>query len=142
MVTAIPDNPLNSGGLKIFPTSFPIKDFCVRILTVLHLIIDGLWSRNLQKERRMAQIHCRKCDKDAEAITDNLFMGKLEEEIKQKVCQTCWNEWAGPGGTKTMVINEYQLNLGDENARQTLKTQMRTFLKLDDTTGEFKDYRH
>jgi Fe-S cluster biosynthesis and repair protein YggX len=41
-----------------------------------------------------------------------------------------------------MVINEYQLNLGDENARQTLKTQMRTFLKLDDTTGEFKDYRH
>ncbi len=142
MVTAIPDNPLNSGGLEIFPPSFPVKDFCVRILTVLHLIIDGLWSRNLQKERRMAQIHCRKCDKDAEAITDNLFMGKLEEEIKQKVCQTCWNEWAGPGGTKTMVINEYQLNLGDENARQTLKTQMRTFLKLDDTTGEFKDYRH
>lgn len=142
MVTAIPGNPLNSGVLEIFPTSFPIQDFCVRILTVLHLIIDGLGSRNLQKERRMAQIHCRKCDKDAEAITDNLFMGKLEEEIKQKVCQTCWNEWAGPGGTKTMVINEYQLNLGDENARQTLKTQMRTFLKLDDTPGEFKDYRH
>lgn len=90
----------------------------------------------------MAQIHCCKCDKDAEAITGNLFMGKLEEEIKGKVCQTCWDEWAGPGGTKTMVINEYQLNLGDANARETLKTQMRTFLKLDETSAEFKDYRH
>ena len=91
----------------------------------------------------MAQIHCRKCDTDGEVITDNLFMGKLEEEIKQKVCQICWNEWSGPGGVKTMVINEYQLNLGDENARQTLKNQMRTFLKLDDApSAEFKDYRH
>jgi Fe-S cluster biosynthesis and repair protein YggX len=41
-----------------------------------------------------------------------------------------------------MVINEYQLNLGDESARETLKTQMRTFLKLDDTDAELKDYRH
>jgi len=90
----------------------------------------------------MAQIHCRKCDKDSDPITDNLFMGKLEAEIKEKVCQNCWNEWAGPGGTKTMVINEYQLNLGDESARETLKKQMRAFLKLDDTDAEFKDYRH
>ena len=42
----------------------------------------------------MAQIHCRKCDKDSDSITDNLFMGKLEAEVKEKVCQTCWNEWA------------------------------------------------
>lgn len=89
----------------------------------------------------MAQIHCRKCEKESDVITDNLFMGKLEAEVKEKVCQTCWNEWAGPGGTKTMVINEYQLNLGDESARATLKTQMRTFLKMDDTNAEFKDYR-
>ncbi len=40
-----------------------------------------------------------------------------------------------------MVINEYQLNLGDESARETLKKQMRTFFKLDDTNEEFKDYR-
>ncbi len=90
----------------------------------------------------MAQIHCCKCDKDGDPITDNLFMGKLEAEIKEKVCQPCWNEWAGPGGTKTMVINEYQLNLGDESARETLKKQMRAFLKLDESNAEFKDYRH
>ena len=89
----------------------------------------------------MAKIYCKKCDKEADVITDNLFMGKLEAEVKEKVCQACWDEWAGPGGTKTMVINEYQLNLGDESARETLKKQMRIFLKMDDTEAEFKDYR-
>ena len=90
----------------------------------------------------MAEIQCLRCEQTAEMMTENLFLGKLEQEIKNNVCQTCWTEWNKPGGVKTMVINEYQLNLGDENARQTLKTQMRTFLKLDDTPGEFKDYRH
>ncbi len=89
----------------------------------------------------MPQIHCRKCDNDAEMMTENLFLGKLEEEIKQNVCGPCWEEWNKPGGVKTMVINEYRLNLGDENARATLKNQMRTFFKLDGAETEFKDYR-
>ena len=41
-----------------------------------------------------------------------------------------------------MVINEYQLNLGDESGRETLKKQMRAFFMLTDTDVEFKDYRH
>ncbi len=89
----------------------------------------------------MPQIHCRKCETDAERMTENLFLGKLEEEIKEHVCGICWEEWNKPGGVKTMVINEYRLNLGDESARNTLKSQMRTFLKLDGGDGEFKDYR-
>ncbi|MGD9850366.1 MAG: Fe(2+)-trafficking protein [Nitrospirales bacterium] len=89
----------------------------------------------------MPQIHCRKCDTDAEMMTENLFLGKLEEEVKKNVCGTCWEEWNKPGGVKTMVINEYRLNLGDENARTTLKNQMRTFFKLDGAETEFKDYR-
>lgn len=40
-----------------------------------------------------------------------------------------------------MVINEYHLNLGDENGRATLKKQMRAFFKLPDADAEFKDYR-
>ena len=63
-------------------------------------------------------------------------------EIKENVCQACWNEWSHPGGVKTMVINEYHLNLGDENGRETLKKQMRAFFKLPDASAEFKDYRH
>ncbi len=89
----------------------------------------------------MPEISCLKCEKTAERITENLFMGKLEEEIKNNVCKDCWDEWNKPGGVKTMVINEYRLNLGDESARATLKNQMRAFFKLPDATAEFKDYR-
>ena len=39
---------------------------------------------------------------------------------------------------KTMVINEYQLNLGDESAREMLKKQMRAFLKLGETVDTSK----
>ncbi|GJL52508.1 Fe(2+)-trafficking protein [Candidatus Nitrospira salsa] len=89
----------------------------------------------------MSEITCLKCEKTSEMMTDNLFLGKLEQEIKKNVCQDCWNEWNGPGGVKTMVINEYRLNLGDESARETLKNQMRAFFKLPDASAEFKDYR-
>ena len=90
----------------------------------------------------MPEIQCTKCGQAAEMITENLFLGKLEKEIKKNVCPACWNEWTRPGGAKTMVINEYQLNLGDEGGRETLKKQMRAFFMLPDTDVEFKDYRH
>ena len=89
----------------------------------------------------MSEIYCPKCEKTAEMMTDNLFLGKLEQEIKNNVCQECWDEWNRPGGVRTMVINEYRLNLGDESARTTLKNQMRAFFKLPDANTEFKDYR-
>ncbi|RMH06290.1 MAG: Fe-S cluster protector protein [Nitrospirae bacterium] len=90
----------------------------------------------------MPVIQCTRCGQQAEMMTENLFLGKLETEIKNNVCQACWNEWSRPGGVKTMVINEYQLNLGDESGRQALKKQMRAFFKLPNADAEFKDYRH
>lgn len=90
----------------------------------------------------MPEITCLKCGQTAEMISENLFLGKLEKEIKKNVCSTCWNEWTRPGGVKTMVINEYQLNLGDESGRDALRKQMRAFFKLPDAETEFKDYRH
>ena len=89
----------------------------------------------------MPEIQCLRCEQTAEMMTEPLFMGKLEDELKNSVCGTCWNEWTKPGGVKTMVINEYQLNLGDENGRAALKKQMRAFFKLPDAEVEFKDYR-
>ncbi len=89
----------------------------------------------------MAEIQCLKCEQTVERMTEPLFLGKLEEEVKNHTCQNCWNEWNKPGGVKTMVINEYHLNLGDETGRATLKKQMRAFLKLPDAEVEFKDYR-
>lgn len=75
----------------------------------------------------MAAVQCVKCAKEGEAITDTLFMGKLESEIKAKVCQACWKQWEG---MRVMVINEYQVNLGEESGRELVKKQMRAFLNL------------
>lgn len=89
----------------------------------------------------MTEINCLRCEQKMEKMTENLFLGKLEKEVKENVCSGCWNEWNKPGGVKTMVINEYHLNLGDESGRTTLKKQMRAFFKLPDAEVEFKDYR-
>ena len=97
-----------------------------------------------QEDDPMAQVQCVKCGKAGEPITEPLFMGRMESEIKANVCKTCWWEWNGPGKMKTMVINEYQINLGDESGRDLLKKQMRAFLKLGeaaDTSKLQQNYR-
>jgi len=89
----------------------------------------------------MAEVQCVKCGKAGEPITDNLFMGRLETEIKAKVCKTCWKAWES---MRVMVINEYQINLGDENGREFLKKQLRAFLNLGepvDTSKLQQNYR-
>src|SRR5207249_9900464 len=86
----------------------------------------------------MAQVQCVKCGKAGEPIAEPLFMGRMESEIKANVCKTCWFEWNGPGKMKTMVINEYQINLGDESGRDLLKKQMRAFLKLGEAVDTSK----
>jgi len=80
-------------------------------------------------------VHCVKCGKDGEPITAPLFMGRLEAEIKAKICQPCWKEWEG---MRVMVINEYQINLGDESGRETVKKHMRAFLKLGEAVDTSK----
>ncbi len=80
-------------------------------------------------------VHCAKCGKDGDPITTPLFMGKLEAEIKAKICQPCWKEWEG---MRVMVINEYQINLGDESGRETVKKHMRAFLKLGEAVDTSK----
>jgi Fe-S cluster biosynthesis and repair protein YggX len=54
----------------------------------------------------MAEVSCVTCGQTGEAITAPLFLGKLEAEIKTKVCTGCWKKWEG---MRVMVINEYQV---------------------------------
>ena len=75
----------------------------------------------------MADVQCVTCGQAGEIITDPLFMGRLESEIKSKVCKSCWKKWEG---MRVMVINEYQVNLGEESGRDLVKKQMKAFLKL------------
>ncbi len=80
----------------------------------------------------MGDVQCVKCGKAGEAITDPIFMGRLESEIKAKVCKPCWKQWEN---MRVMVINEYRVNLGDESGRELVKKQMLSFLNL----GEKQD---
>lgn len=90
----------------------------------------------------MAEVQCVTCGQSGESITENLFMGKLEAEIKSKVCKPCWKKWES---MRVMVINEYHVNLGDESGRELLKKQMKNFLKLEedqvDTAKLEQNYR-
>lgn len=90
----------------------------------------------------MTEVQCVTCGQTAEAITEPLFMGKLETEIKSKVCKPCWKKWES---MRVMVINEYQVNLGDESGRELVKKQMKAFLKIGpeqaDTTKLDQNYR-
>jgi Fe-S cluster biosynthesis and repair protein YggX len=81
------------------------------------------------------KVQCVKCGKAGEPITDPLFMGRLESEIKAKVCKACWKEWEG---MKVMVINEYQIKLGEESGREIVKKQKRAFLKLGEQVDNTK----
>lgn len=90
----------------------------------------------------MAEVQCVTCGQAGEPITDTLFMGKLEAEIKSKVCKPCWKKWES---MRVMVINEYQVNLGDESGRELVKKQMKAFLKIGgepaDTSKLDQNYR-
>ena len=75
----------------------------------------------------MAQVQCVRCGSLGEAITESLFLGKLEAQVKADICAPCWAEWVK---MRVMVINEYRVNLGEESGRALLREQMLSFLKL------------
>ena len=83
----------------------------------------------------MAEIACVTCGQTGEAITAPLFLGKLEAEIKAKVCTGCWKKWEG---MRVMVINEYQVNLGVESGRELVRKQMKAFLRLGEQADSSK----
>src|SRR5688572_28738301 len=75
----------------------------------------------------MAQVQCIRCENLGEPITEPLYLGKLETLVKSSICAACWGEWVK---MRVMVINEDQVNLGDESGRAIVKEQMFSFLKL------------
>ena len=75
----------------------------------------------------MAQVQCVRCNNLGDEITEALFLGKLEAQVKASICASCWAEWAK---MRVMVINEYRVNLGEESGRTLVREQMMTFLKL------------
>jgi len=116
--------------------SFLTYDRNVTIAQLTHYIFQAQ-----EGAQTMADVQCVTCGQAGEAITDTLFMGKLETDIKAKVCKPCWKKWEG---MRVMVINEYQVNLGEESGRDLVKKQMKAFLKLGeqaDTTKIEQNFR-
>ena len=79
----------------------------------------------------MAEVKCVKCGRVEAALEKAPFGGTLGEKILQSICGSCWKEWTD---TQIKIINEYQLNMIDEKARNYLRDQMKLFLNLDSLT--------
>ena len=69
-------------------------------------------------------------------------MYAIRSYYESKVCKSCWKKWES---MRVMVINEYQVNLGDESGRELVKKQMKAFLKIGeeqaDTSKIEQNYR-
>jgi Fe-S cluster biosynthesis and repair protein YggX len=74
-------------------------------------------------------IRCVRCHETAPAASNASWGGALGDEIRAKVCQSCWAEWQE---AEVMVINELRLNFMEPGAQETLIQHMREFLMLDD----------
>ncbi len=83
----------------------------------------------------MAEVTCVHCLQTREGITGYAYGGKLEVEIKSKICHVCWQDWKG---MSIKIINENRLDLNDPNANKTLIDQMRTYLNMPSTEDQPK----
>ncbi|MFI5142446.1 MAG: oxidative damage protection protein [Thermoanaerobaculales bacterium] len=75
-------------------------------------------------------ITCSRCGQQTEAMDPAPLPTALGQEVQQRVCRACWQEWLR---TQVMLINEHRLNLVDVQARRMLEEQMRGFLNLPTT---------
>lgn len=78
----------------------------------------------------MAQrtVHCIKLDKIAPGLEKPPFSGDLGQQIFERVSQEAWNQWQDDLMIK--VINEYRLDMSNNDHYNTLLEQMRAFLNL------------
>lgn len=72
-------------------------------------------------------VHCQRCLRDAEVISEPTYPGPLGDELRSAICADCWAEWQR---AEVMVINELRLNFMDPKAQQILTHHMREFLGL------------
>ena len=77
-------------------------------------------------------IICSKLKKEAVALDAPPFGGELGKEIVERVSAPAWKEWKDDMMIK--VINEYRLNMADEEHYKTLMKQMKAFLGLDNSS--------
>ena len=75
-------------------------------------------------------VNCKKLGREAEGLSKPPFPGDLGEQIFQSISKEAWGLWEDDYMIK--VINEYRLNLVEEEQYQILIKQMQAFLNLND----------
>ena len=76
----------------------------------------------------MATITCIRCGRTADALEAPPMGGQLGQNIQDKICSACWDEWVGQ---QTLFINHYQLLMADPDDRKKLIQVMKEFLGLE-----------
>ena len=77
------------------------------------------------------KVHCRKYQKEMEALAAPPMPGSVGEELLATVSKQAWQEWQQH---QTMLINELRLSMGDVETRQFLREEMWKFLDNKDYT--------
>jgi Fe-S cluster biosynthesis and repair protein YggX len=72
-------------------------------------------------------VKCSKFGEEMEGLEKPPFRGKMGQRIFDNASQKAWDEWTL---SEVMVINEYQLQLGNPEHRQVLYGHMEQFLML------------
>ena len=75
----------------------------------------------------MATITCVRCEREAEAMPEPPLGGQLGLTVQNKVCPSCYNEWADQA---RLYINHYGLQMADPDDRKKLNQAMKEFLNL------------
>ncbi|MCL4117812.1 UNVERIFIED_CONTAM: hypothetical protein GTU68_037361 [Idotea baltica] len=73
----------------------------------------------------MSKVHCKKYDKELDALTFQPLPGELGKKIQAEISQQAWQAWLAH---QTILINEYRLNLIDPKSKEFLKEEMHKFL--------------
>ena len=76
-------------------------------------------------ETKAKLIYCQKLKKDAPALKFAPLPGEAGNRIINNISAEAWQDWIK---RQTMFINEYRLNLLDDEAKNFLKEQREKFL--------------
>ena len=69
-------------------------------------------------------VHCVVLKKEAPGLEYPPMPGDFGQKLYETVSQEAWEAWVAQ---QTMIINEYRLNLADENAQKLLTEKMQEF---------------
>lgn len=75
---------------------------------------------------------CQRCGERPAGVEGRVpFRGELQREVRENICQACWEEWLQ---VQIKLINELALNLGDPRSHDIIEAHAQDFLGF--TEGE------